>query len=112
MAIWTCHAQSGGAGSGHPTGLGELRSGLIVRSSDAVVAVGGSWGTISEVALAVRTGKPVVALHSWRVVGADPGTEAGVTGSDGGPGAGPAVAADVEEVLALLDKALPGGGGP
>lgn len=45
-----------------PTGLGELRNGLLVRSSDAVVAVGSSWGTLSEVALAVRTGLPVVLL--------------------------------------------------
>lgn len=47
-----------------PTGLGELRNGLLVRSSDAVVAVGSSWGTLSEVALAVRTGVPVVLL-AW-----------------------------------------------
>ncbi|RIK16711.1 MAG: TIGR00725 family protein [Acidobacteria bacterium] len=45
-----------------PTGLGELRNGLLVRSSDVVVAVGPSWGTLSEVALAVRTGVPVVLL--------------------------------------------------
>lgn len=45
-----------------PTGLGELRNGLLVRSSDAVVAVGSSWGTLSEVALASRTGVPVVLL--------------------------------------------------
>jgi hypothetical protein len=51
-----------------PTGLGELRNGLVVRAADAVVAVGGSWGTLSEVALAVRTGVPVVAIGFWRVV--------------------------------------------
>ena len=50
-----------------PTGLGELRNGLIVRAADAVIAVGGSWGTLSEIALAVRTGKPVVALGGWRL---------------------------------------------
>lgn len=48
-----------------PTGLGELRNGLVVRSADCVLAVGGSWGTLSEIALAVRTGKPVVALAGW-----------------------------------------------
>lgn len=48
-----------------PTGLGELRNGLLVRCADAVVAVGCSWGTLSEVALAVRTGVPVVALECW-----------------------------------------------
>lgn len=45
-----------------PTGLGELRNGLIIRSSDAVIAVGLSWGTLSEIALAMRSGKPVVHL--------------------------------------------------
>jgi uncharacterized protein (TIGR00725 family) len=50
-----------------PTGLGEMRNALIVRSSDAVIAVGGSWGTLSEVALAVRTGKPVVVIGGWHV---------------------------------------------
>jgi uncharacterized protein (TIGR00725 family) len=48
-----------------PTGLGELRNGLVVRSAHCVLAVGGSWGTLSEVALAVRTGVPVVSLGGW-----------------------------------------------
>lgn len=48
-----------------PTGLGEMRNALVVRSADCVLAVGGSWGTASEVALAVRTGVPVVALGGW-----------------------------------------------
>jgi uncharacterized protein (TIGR00725 family) len=50
-----------------PTGLGELRNGLLVRSVDAVIAVGGSWGTLSEIALARRTGVPVVCLGGWAV---------------------------------------------
>ncbi len=45
-----------------PTGLGELRNGLVVRCSDVVICVGGSWGTLSEVSLAMRTGVPVIAL--------------------------------------------------
>jgi len=48
-----------------PTGLGELRNGLVVRSADVVLAIGGSWGTLSEIALAARTGVPVVILHGW-----------------------------------------------
>jgi uncharacterized protein (TIGR00725 family) len=47
------------------TGLGELRNGLIVRFSDALIAIGGGWGTLSEIAFAMRTGRPVVALASW-----------------------------------------------
>jgi uncharacterized protein (TIGR00725 family) len=50
------------------TGLGELRNGLVIRASDAVVAVGGSWGTLSEVALARRLALPVVSLRGWSIV--------------------------------------------
>lgn len=49
------------------TGLGELRNGLVVRVVDAVIAVGGGWGTTSEVALAVKTGVPVVGLDEWEL---------------------------------------------
>lgn len=48
-----------------PTGMGELRNGLLVRAADAVVCIALSWGTLSEVALAVRTGVPVVCLGPW-----------------------------------------------
>ena len=50
-----------------PTGLGELRNALLVRAADAVIAVGGSWGTLSEIALAQRTGVPVVCLGGWEL---------------------------------------------
>lgn len=54
-----------------PTGLGEMRNALLVRAADAVIAVGGSWGTLSEVALAMRTGVPVVCFASWEVRNVD-----------------------------------------
>jgi hypothetical protein len=50
-----------------PTGLGELRNGLLVRAADEVIAVGGSWGTLNEIAFAMRTGVPVVCLGGWDV---------------------------------------------
>lgn len=50
-----------------PTGLGEMRNALLVRAADAVIAIGGSWGTLSEIALARRTGVPVVCLDGWQV---------------------------------------------
>jgi len=52
-----------------PTGLGELRNGLIVRCADAVVAVGGAYGTLSEVALALGAGVPVLGIGTWRIGG-------------------------------------------
>jgi uncharacterized protein (TIGR00725 family) len=48
-----------------PTALGEGRNLLLVRASDALVAVGGGFGTLSEIALALRAGVPVVGLATW-----------------------------------------------
>ncbi len=48
-----------------PTGLGEGRNLLLVRASDALVAVGGGFGTLSEIALALRGGVPVIGLATW-----------------------------------------------
>ena len=42
------------------TGLGEARNALVVRAADAVIAVGGGYGTLSEIALGLKAGKPVV----------------------------------------------------
>lgn len=50
-----------------PTGLGELRNGLLVRACAAVVAIGGAYGTLSEIAFALRLGRPVVGLHTWEL---------------------------------------------
>jgi len=52
-----------------PTGLGELRNGLVVRSADVVIAVGGAYGTLSEIALALKTGTPVIGVGSWEIDG-------------------------------------------
>jgi uncharacterized protein (TIGR00725 family) len=51
------------------TNMGQARNAIIVWSADAVIAVGGSWGTLSEVALAMRRGGvPVIVLGGWRIV--------------------------------------------
>ena len=50
-----------------PTGLGETRNALVARSADAVIAVGGEFGTLSEVALALWAGTPVVGLDTWEL---------------------------------------------
>jgi uncharacterized protein (TIGR00725 family) len=52
-----------------PTGMGELRNGLVVRAGDAVIAVGGAYGTLSEIALALQAGKPVLGLNTWDIDG-------------------------------------------
>src|SRR5436853_5761121 len=50
-----------------PTGLGELRNGLVVRAADALVAIGGEFGTLSEIALALKARKPVAAVGGWEL---------------------------------------------
>lgn len=79
---------------GLPTGLGELRNGLVARAADAVVAVGGAWGTLAEIAFARAAGKPVYGVGSWDV-GAD-----GVV----------ATASGVEAAERAMAALMPGGG--
>lgn len=50
-----------------PTGLGEMRNLLIVRSAAVLIAIGGGYGTLSEIALALKASKPVVGLQTWDV---------------------------------------------
>jgi uncharacterized protein (TIGR00725 family) len=51
------------------TGMGEMRNALVVRAADVVVAVGGAYGTLSEIAFALRTGVPVVGIGTWDIDG-------------------------------------------
>lgn len=75
------------------TNMGEARNAILVWSADAVIVVGGSWGTLSELALANRRGGvPVVSLGGWKILG--------VTGE-----AVPA-AVEVETAAAAVEAAL------
>ena len=51
------------------TGLGEGRNALVVRAADAVLAIGGGYGTLSEIALALKAGKRVIGLGTWEIEG-------------------------------------------
>ena len=50
-----------------PTGLGEMRNALIVRACPVIIAIGGAYGTISEIALALRSGRTVIGLDTWEI---------------------------------------------
>jgi uncharacterized protein (TIGR00725 family) len=50
-----------------PTGLGEARNLLVIRAAQSVIAIGGEYGTLSEIAFALRTRKPVFGLHTWQL---------------------------------------------
>lgn len=69
------------------TNLGEARNAVLVWSADAVIIVGGSWGTLSELALAKRRGGvPVISLGGWQILDADgqpvPGVETADSAED------------------------------
>ncbi len=49
------------------TGMGEARNALVVKTADVVIAISGEFGTLSEIALALKTGKPVVGLGTWEL---------------------------------------------
>lgn len=53
-----------------PTGMGHARNAIIVLASDGLIAVGGGYGTLSEIALALKSGKPVIGLDTWGLVAA------------------------------------------
>jgi uncharacterized protein (TIGR00725 family) len=53
------------------TGLGQARNAVIATAADSVIAIGGGWGTLSEIALARRLGRRVVGLATWQVEGLD-----------------------------------------
>ena len=70
------------------TGLGEARNALVVRAADVLIAVGGSWGTLSEIALALKTGKRVIGIATWELpkegIEPAPNAEAAVAQALGG----------------------------
>jgi uncharacterized protein (TIGR00725 family) len=50
-----------------PTGMGELRNGLVARAGDAVIAIDGEFGTLSEIGFALKLGRPVIGLGTWEL---------------------------------------------
>ncbi|MCW3840484.1 LOG family protein [Micromonospora yasonensis] len=79
------------------TNMGQARNAILVWSADAVIAIGGSWGTLSEVALGLRRGGiPVVVLGGWRIVDAD-----------GRPVPGPVHVDTPEEAVRVAGVAVP-----
>jgi len=63
------------------TGVGEARNLAVVASGDAVIAIGGEWGTLSEIAYARKLGRPVISLRSWPLSNRA-GTDLGILEAD------------------------------
>ncbi len=59
------------------TGINEARNLAIIRTADVLIAVGGSYGTLSEIGFALKAGKKVVGLRSWDIKGMVPAVTAG-----------------------------------
>ncbi len=64
------------------TGMGHARNAILVASGDAVIASGGGWGTLSEIALAVRLGRLVVVRGAWQEIGSLTGDGAASNAGD------------------------------
>lgn len=52
-----------------PTGMGLSRNAIVARAGEAVVALGGSHGTLSEIAFALQFGKTVIGIRTWKIEG-------------------------------------------
>jgi len=52
-----------------PTGIGVARNSIIIRTCDAAIAIGGKYGTLSEIAYCLEFRKPVCSLKSWEIGG-------------------------------------------
>jgi uncharacterized protein (TIGR00725 family) len=78
------------------TGIGHARNLAVVSSGEAVIAIGGEWGTLSEIGFARVVGREVIALRSWELNGRD--------GMRGGPGV--VAAESAEEAVAAALAAL------
>jgi hypothetical protein len=77
------------------TGVGHARNLAVVGSGEVVVAIGGEWGTLSEIGHARAIGRTVVALRSWSLVGRDR--------MEGAPGVIPAETAEEAVAAALAE---------
>ena len=78
-----------------PTGLGEARNALVVGAAGAVIALDGGYGTLSEIAFALRAGRPVIGMGTWSLVRPDGGIDDGIVLLDD-----PEAAAEVAVALA------------
>jgi uncharacterized protein (TIGR00725 family) len=75
------------------TGMGEARNAIVVRTADVVIAVAGEFGTLSEIALALKMGKPVVGLGTWELAKLGRPVDAIIRASDPVDAVGKALAA-------------------
>jgi uncharacterized protein (TIGR00725 family) len=82
-----------------PTGMGQARNVIVVATADAVIALAGEGGTLSEIGLAIKLGRPVVALRSWDEIAR---RMAGITYADSAEAA-------VELALEFAQGAVPAG---
>jgi uncharacterized protein (TIGR00725 family) len=55
-----------------PTGLGEARNPLVVQSGESIIAIGGGYGTLSEIAFALKLGRKVIGINTWDADNGDP----------------------------------------
>jgi len=86
------------------TGLGQARNALVAATGDALIAVGGGFGTLSEIALGLRLGRPVVLLGGWAAALSTPEARAALTGLAGTLYGATTPEAAVEAAMRALDR--------
>jgi uncharacterized protein (TIGR00725 family) len=86
------------------TGLGQARNVLVAASGQALIAVGSGWGTLSEIALGLRLGRPVVLVGGWAEVLATAEGQAAITALDGEVIVADTPPAAVEAAAAAMDE--------
>lgn len=60
------------------TGMGQARNVILVLSAQVVIAISGATGTLSEIALALKAGRPVIGLNTWQMTRGDGRREEGI----------------------------------
>jgi uncharacterized protein (TIGR00725 family) len=91
------------------TGLGQARNALVAATGHAVIAVGGGWGTLSEIALALRLGRPVVLLGGWADMLATEEGQTLIAAMEGTVIVAETAESAVEAALAAIEEGNPAG---
>lgn len=65
-----------------PTGVGYARNAIVARSADAVIAIGGAYGTLSEIGFVLNFGTPVIGIHTWQLADANGTPDTGIEAID------------------------------
>ncbi len=67
LPSWNRHSANPYVDFAIVTGLSEMRNLLVVENSDAIIALPGRYGTLSEIAFCLNSGKPIISFSNWKI---------------------------------------------